>query len=123
MKIIPLWLRIFFLLVTGQWTPAHAERPKMQSEIRAIYAPSPRYPRAARVNEITGSGVYAMKIDDRGHVVAVYVVQSSGNRHLDDAAINAFKQWQFTPGIGRGITGIKIPFTWELGEGAGKWVF
>jgi TonB family protein len=128
MKIIPRFLLIFFLFVTaGQWTPAHARSAKLENEMGVIFAPPPTYPHAARRQRITGFGVYALRIDDRGHVAAVYVVKSSGSRHLDAAAINTFKQWRFKPGNLRGMKGIRIPVRWELdGVAAGSarsWVY
>ena len=63
-----------------------------------IFAPPPPYPHEARRRRITGSGVYALEIDDRGNVVAVHIAKSTGSRHLDGAAISHVYAVAFKPG-------------------------
>ena len=127
MKIVTRFVIAFFLLVSvGQRASGQTGRPsdKALRDMGVIHRVAPRYPYAARLNRITGSGVFAMQIDGRGRVVRVRVVQSTGNRHLDLAGINALSQWRFKPGSAREV---KCPVTWESDEPetgpASSWVF
>lgn len=77
----------------------------------ALSAPWPEYPSAARQNGITGDGIAMMTIDPRGSVTHVSMWKSTGNRHLDDAALRSFRRWRFRPGS---ISKVKAPVTFRL---------
>jgi len=70
---------------------AHAKR-------RALYAPPPQYPFAARARHSTGAGIFACNLRADGTVASVDVVKSTGHDELDDAAISALRRWKFSPG-------------------------
>ncbi|HEX3420233.1 MAG TPA: energy transducer TonB [Candidatus Udaeobacter sp.] len=73
----------------------------------ALYAPPPVYPAEARSKHLTGLGVGLIEVDLRtGSVTAARMLQSTGYRVLDDAALNAFRQWRFEPGT---VSRIRIP--------------
>lgn len=62
----------------------------------------PLYPYYANVGcqarDLQGSGMFRLNIDvSTGRVSEVTTIKSMGDRGLDDASINAFKRWVFTP--------------------------
>lgn len=61
-----------------------------------IHAPKPVYPRAALEQHQSGRGVYKMDLDS-GTPYDVRVVQSSGSKILDDAAVETLRTWRFLP--------------------------
>ena len=78
----------------------------------ALSAPWPEYPTVARQNGITGDGVAMMTIDPlRGSVTHVSMWKSTGNRHLDDAALRSFRRWRFKPGS---VSRVTAPVTFRL---------
>jgi TonB family protein len=85
----------------------------------AIYAPKPEYPYQARVHRQTGSGVAVVTVDSpTGKVTTAEMAQSTGARVLDEAAVEAFRQWKFKPGT---LTKGKIPISFVMGNsGSGE---
>src|SRR5258707_794897 len=64
----------------------------------AIVAPRPEYPSAARSQHLTGSGVAVVQVDPRsGQVTSARILDSTGHKILDDAALKAFRQWRSKP--------------------------
>lgn len=68
-----------------------------------IAAPRPYYPYEARRSRITGSGLLRIYVNETGKVTQVRILKSTGNRHLDDAGLNAFRQWRAKPGNRREV--------------------
>ena len=63
--------------------------------------PAPAYPSDARHAKEQGTVVLLIEVDATGKVSAVTVQESSGYRRLDQAAVEAVKQfWYFGPGQG-----------------------
>ncbi|WP_411834841.1 energy transducer TonB [Pseudoxanthomonas mexicana] len=62
----------------------------------------PKYPPAALRSGIGGTVMVRAEIDADGQPVAVNLVERSGNRELDRAALNAVRQWRFEPAIRNG---------------------
>jgi TonB family protein len=83
-------------------TPATRQQPP-----KAIYTPRPVYrPEWARQG-LTGKGVVLVTIDQQtGKVTGARMLQSTGNKRLDGAALEAYSQWRFQPGTG---SQVKIP--------------
>jgi TonB family protein len=84
-------------------TPAAAQ----QLPPKAIYTPKPVYrPEWAKLG-LTGKGVVLVTIDQQtGRVTGARMLQSTGNKQLDGAALEAYSQWRFQPGTG---SQVKIP--------------
>ncbi|PYK35282.1 MAG: hypothetical protein DME58_01730 [Verrucomicrobia bacterium] len=56
---------------------------------------------------LTGKGVVLVTIDQQtGKVTGARMLQSTGNKQLDGAALEAYSQWRFQPGTG---SQVKIP--------------
>jgi len=58
---------------------------------------TPKYPKRARRMGWEGVVVLEFLVDAQGNVYDIKVVRSSGYPDLDQAAINALKQWKFAP--------------------------
>ncbi len=81
-----------------------------------VSAVRPDYPYEARLRRISGRGAAILKIDRAtGKVVSCEMAPSTGSEILDDAAVEAFRQWRFKPGT---IAGVRIPIAFALpGQG------
>jgi TonB family protein len=87
-----------------------------QAKAFALYAPRPKYPKDTQGTRPTGSGIALMEVDEKtGLVTSAKMEKSTGNKLLDDAALQAFSQWRFKPGT---IRRLRIPITF-LRNGSG----
>jgi TonB family protein len=83
-------------------TPAVRGQPP-----KAIYTPRPVYRPEWAKQGLTGKGVALVTIDQQtGKVNGVRMLESTGNKQLDGAALEAYSQWRFQPGTG---SQVKIP--------------
>jgi len=81
--------------------PARPPPPK------AIYTPRPVYRPEWAKQGLAGKGVVLVSIDQQtGKVTGVRMLQSTGHKQLDGAALEAYSQWRFQPGTG---SQVKIP--------------
>lgn len=76
---------------------------------------NPDYPESARSAGITGTTVVGMTVSTDGTVSSAWVVSSSGNSALDNAAVSAVYSWRFVPAKQNGTpvaanTNIRIDF-------------
>jgi len=62
-----------------------------------IYSPAPAYPDAARTARVSGMVILSATISPEGNVESLSVV--AGNALLNQAAIDAVKQWRYKPTI------------------------
>jgi TonB family protein len=117
----PLFVFGIFLLeisfASAQPTPS-VPAPQQNRKFKefALYAPRPAYPKDAQGRRPTGRGIVVMEIDKKtGLVKSAKMEKSTGNKLLDDAAIQAFSQWRFKPG---NLSRIHCPITfWRNGSG------
>src|SRR6266850_4943671 len=78
-----------------------------QAPPKAIYTPRPVYRTEWAKQGLTGKGVVLVTIDqETGKVTGARMLQSTGNKLLDGAALEAYSQWRFQPGTG---SQVKIP--------------
>ena len=74
---------------------------------KAIYTPKPVYRPEWAKQGLTGKGVVLVTIDkETGRVTGARMLQSTGNKLLDGAALEAYSQWRFQPGT---VSQVKIP--------------
>ena len=66
---------------------------------KAIHTVLPVYPYAAKRDELTGVTYVTAYVNASGSVDSVSIAQSSGNRDLDNSAVEAAYQWTFTPAL------------------------
>ncbi|MEG3219158.1 energy transducer TonB [Vibrio gigantis] len=77
----------------------------------------PSYPRQARRRGIEGVATYEIWLDAEGKQIKQALVNSSGALMLDNAALDAIKQWKFSPHTvnGRAIAHrVQIPVRFRL---------
>lgn len=63
------------------------------------FSPPPRYPRDARRRGESGTVLLRVHVTRSGEAGTIDLVQGSGSRSLDRAAIDAARRWQFEPAI------------------------
>ena len=74
---------------------------------KAVYTPQPVYRPEWAKQGLAGKGVVLVTIDQQtGKVTGVRMLQSTGNKQLDGAALETYSQWRFQPGTG---SQVKIP--------------
>jgi TonB family protein len=81
--------------------------PVTTSPHDALYTPSPAYPAEARSKRLAGIGTFLVDVDrTSGYVTGARMLQSTGYRVLDEAALNAFRPWRFRPST---VSRVRIP--------------
>ena len=84
---------------------------------RGLSNAPPRYPYLARRRGQEGRAVLRVEVTADGRAAAVRLHESSGYRLLDEAALEAIKQWRFTPAKRGGIPvagSVDIPISFKL---------
>lgn len=79
-------------------------------------SPAPAYPAAALRRGDSGTVVIQVVVDTRGAPLDVKVIQRSGSRDLDRAALEAVRDWRFQPAQSNGqpMQGtLEIPFDFK----------
>ena len=78
----------------------------------ATKAPRPEYPYEARRTRLTGTGIVKIEVDaPTGRVTSVRMDPSTGHAILDQAAIEAFREWRFKPGM---VSRVRTPITFTV---------
>jgi protein TonB len=89
-------------------TPPPPERPLRVGidvrEPRRVKSVTPAYPRIAIDSRVQGTVILECEVNARGHVDNVKVL--SGNVLLVDSAVNAVRQWVYTPTL---VHGVPVP--------------
>ena len=78
---------------------------------------APKYPKAALMNEETGTVGMGFLVSADGKVTESKVDKSSGSKSLDKAALTALSQCKFKPGSKDGkpdALWAKVDFVWKL---------
>jgi len=78
---------------------------------------APKYPKAALMNEEQGTVALMFLVPPDGHVADSKIEKSSGSKSLDKAALSAFSQCKFKPGMKDGkpdALWAKVEFNWKL---------
>jgi TonB family protein len=118
-----LFVFVIFLMeisfASAQATPSSpVPRQSRKGKALALYAPPPKYPKDAEGRHPTGSGIVVMEIDQQtGWVKSAKMEKSTGNKLLDDAALQAFSHWRFRPSTPRRVHS-PITFTMSTMGGA-----
>jgi protein TonB len=70
---------------------------KVEVKPQPVFIPAPEYPDLARRAGIEGTTVVKALVDVDGSIAEVKILQTSGNQMLDQAALAAAKEAQFSP--------------------------
>lgn len=74
---------------TSQETATKADREHPH------FAPTPQYPRLARLRGLEGEVVIQLAVNSKGVPIKTKLVRSSGHPVLDQAALEGLKKWRF----------------------------
>ncbi|MDR7070598.1 TonB family protein [Pseudoxanthomonas japonensis] len=96
-----------------------AENREASVDVTSKNMNPPRYPPAAARAGIEGSVVLVIDVDGAGNVTNVVVENSSRNRDLDRAAMEAARTWKFNSAVvdGQAASGrIRVPVDFNMGN-------
>jgi TonB family protein len=91
-------------------TPAPGESATPTPKPRLVYAPAPAFPPKVAQPGISGTGRFRLTFDAQGNVTNVQLIQSTGSRLFDEAAIKTLQQWKSSPSQGWSAT---VPVTFK----------
>lgn len=94
-----------------------ATAPASSRPVALIGQPKLVYPPEAQRAHEQGTVMVMAQVDASGHVGDVQIVDRSGSRVLDRAALNEVRKWQFRPAMKDGRTvasSIKVPVDYKL---------
>lgn len=77
----------------------------------------PTYPWEARRNRWQGTVLLAVTVSPSGRPIAIDIARSSGYGVLDEAAVEAVRQWRFVPARRNGVAvedRVAVPITFRL---------
>lgn len=77
----------------------------------------PTYPWEARRNRWQGTVLLAVTVSPEGRPIAIDIARSSGYGVLDEAAVEAVRQWRFVPARRNGVAvadRVAVPITFRL---------
>ena len=83
-----------------------------------ISQPAPRYPQEALRRNAGGTVRVKVTVATDGSVDRLDVAESSGNRHLDRAAMEAVRRWRFQPAVRDGqpvVADVVVPIVFNPG--------
>lgn len=84
---------------------------------RLLSSPSPRYPRDAQRRGISGTVLLRVHVGTDGAPDGIDLVQGSGSRDLDRAAVEGVRRWRFAPAMRNGQpveAAVQVPITFDL---------
>lgn len=84
---------------TSNLAPPTKIEPFIEANISADYSenPTPAYPSLAKSMGWQGKVMLKVQVSEEGLSAAVEIERSSGYEILDESAVEAIKQWRFTP--------------------------
>jgi protein TonB len=92
---------------------------QVKVEVKPDYVqnPPPQYPELAKQMRQEGIVMLSVDVNKEGEPVNVEIIQSSGFRLLDQAALKAVRHWKFQPGIIANIpveSTVTVPINFRL---------
>ena len=90
--------------------------PRVTRDQMWIASPEPKYPTEAFKRRLTGRGLFYLKIRPKTYTVSqVTVLQSTGHKVLDAAAIEALSRWRGRPGeLMSHVDHVRVPVTFTF---------
>jgi len=101
------WL-VLFPVVSLSWVAGELATPAQKVfPPQAVYSPAPVYRSEWLQHGVTGKAIVLVMIDpETGIVTGTRIVQSTGSKLLDHAALKAYAKWRFKPGS---VPQVKMP--------------
>ncbi len=96
-----------------------APAPVADRDPQPVRSPAPRYPREAQRRRESGTVLLRVHVGIDGEPRSIDLVEGSGSRSLDRAAVDAVRRWRFDPAMrgGQAVEGvIQVPITFNLGR-------
>jgi len=91
----------------GSTGPAESSAPPVyygyDTAPKALKTIEPEYPESAKNAGLEGTVVINLNLDERGRILRAWVASSSAPEILVSAALDAAYQFEFTPGLSRGV--------------------
>ncbi len=84
---------------------------------RLLSSPAPRYPRDAQRRGLSGTVLLRVHVGTDGAPIGIDLVQGSGSRELDRAAVEGVRRWRFAPAMRNGQpveAAVQVPITFNL---------
>jgi len=101
-----------FCVATEPMRAKPVELTMQESDELALYVRDPAYPTEAREKGQSGAGIAILTIDTTtGHVVKAEMGVSTHSKILDQAAVQALRQWRFKP---RTVSKVWVPLKFFL---------
>lgn len=100
---------------TGDAPPPSAPAsPRPGTAAIAHSTPQPEYPPLSRRRGEEGTVTLRISVDDHGGVAHVELIESSGFRRLDEAAVAGVRAWRFQPATEAGGAPIDSEVLWRV---------
>jgi TonB family protein len=95
-----------------------AGRPPVLEQVpEVIDGPPPVYPEGAREKGLEGTVLVRAMVDQLGRVVEAFPAEPGGSPELDQAAVEAVRQWRFRPAMSAGqpvVVWVVVPVEFSL---------
>ena len=100
---------------TGALLPPSAPAsPRLGTAAVARTTPQPEYPPLSRRRGEEGTVTLRISVDDHGGVAHIEIVESSGFRRLDEAAVAGVRAWRFEPATEASGASIDSEVLWRV---------
>lgn len=116
MRIHYFTLPVFAVLAACGPSPSNTAPVIPATEVAAVQTPPPDYPIELACSGVGGVSTLRVVVGPQGTPTDVSVTASSGNRQLDDAAMQRVREWKFNPATRNGQpvpTTIQVPVTFN----------
>lgn len=97
--------RLVFAIILALGLSSAEARRYTFFELREIFflMPKPDYPIELRRLHLSGRGVYRLRINERGDVTGIRILEKTGIPPLDIEVLKAFIRWRARPGPKREV--------------------
>lgn len=97
-------------------TPQPRPAPTAVTQPEPITTPAPNYPAQALRRRESGTALVRAEIGPDGVPTSIDIVDGTGSRALDRAAVDAVRRWRFRPAMANGqptVGSIQVPITFK----------
>ena len=97
--------------------PTAPPPPAAETAARPLSTPAPRYPREAQRRGVAGTVLLRVHVRANGDAGDIDLIEGSGSRDLDRAAVEAVRRWRFAPATRNGQpveSAVQVPIAFNL---------